>query len=194
MGRYFLISLLLISFHGYCQSNWKQPKAPVYDISNNSVTVFSSDTIEQNDTDYTRIVNGILVSSTAHVHEPGSYTRYITDKNQIKQTGINTTKPLLFINGEKYDIQYKVDSVMYNYVNFYDTLKFPYFKGIWSLVELPIAVNGELLTPEKRRMVLPKLKVRSIKVFKYIDRPDAAKQYPNAPFGIIDLELYNGKQ
>jgi hypothetical protein len=138
--------------------------------------------VNLNDTSYCRIFNGIIIKNRENIKELGAI-QYISDKEKIKDLGIKTSLPLLIINYKSFPIEYQVDSILYSRQSFISSFKFP------STIQLPVSINGKLITSDERQNILSELKLKDIKTINYIDVPAAMAKYNITPFGIINLEL-----
>lgn len=135
-----------------------------------------------NDTTYCRIFNGTIVQNNYVIKEPGT-VQYITNKEKIKELGIRTTLPLMIINLKSFPIEYKIDSILYSRTDFISSIKFP------GSIQLPVSINGKLLTYEERQSMLSKLEINEIRDIRYLDSSTAMKKYGVTPFGLIDLVI-----
>jgi hypothetical protein len=135
-----------------------------------------------NDTSYCRILNGTILKNNYIVKGLGA-VQYITDKQKIKEFGINTGMPLMIVNIKSLKIEYQVDSILYSRPDFISAFKFP------STIQLPICINGQLLAYDDRQELLTELDLNKIKEIRYVDNASAMKRYGVTPFGVIDLIL-----
>jgi hypothetical protein len=141
-----------------------------------------SETINYNDTSYLRILNGVIIENNYRIHDLGSI-QCISDKKKIDQWGIKTSSPIMLVNFKSFKIEYQIDSVLYSQPGFISSFKFP------STIQLPITINGKLLSYEDNKSVLSKLKFTEIKDIKYVASDIAMTKYGVTPFGVIDLVL-----
>jgi hypothetical protein len=142
----------------------------------------TSTELNLNDTSYYRILNGTIISNNYIIEDLGSI-QCISDRQKKADLGIKTTLPLMFVNVKSFKIEYEIDSVLYNRPTFISSFKFP------STINLPISINGKLLTYQERKNVLAKLKFENIKEINYVDSSVAMTKYSLTPFGVIDVIL-----
>src|ERR1044071_2964169 len=141
-----------------------------------SITCFAQEPsiINPNDTNYFRIFNGIIIENNYAVKEFCSI-QYISDKEKIADMGIQTTLPLMLLNIKSYPIEYKIDSVLYSRSSFIDSFHFS------PTIQLPISINGKLLTYEDRQKILPAMVLSEIKEINYVDNKTAMRKYGVTP-------------
>ncbi len=135
-----------------------------------------------NDSSYLRIFNGIIVKNDYLIKKVDRY-RILVDKSDISLIGILLKKPILIAEVETNNMQNKIDSVLYNRPEFIKSYKFP------LEYQLPISINGTLLSHEKEERVLSRLELNQIETIEYITNEQAMLKYGVTPFGVINLRL-----
>jgi hypothetical protein len=178
--------LILSGFAGWGQkSNSPHTKKFLIDTTRLILDLPDMDLSEHmvsfNDTAYLRILNGILIGKDYSIMDFGNASSiyYITDKQKIAQLGIKTDKPLMIIGIKTFDIEYQIDSVLYSRPDFISRYKYS------SAIQLPVSVNGKLLSNDERQTILPKLELNKIKEINYSNNNTSGL----TPFGIIELQL-----
>jgi uncharacterized protein YehS (DUF1456 family) len=140
--------------------------------------------INLNDTSFIRILNGTIIDKSATVeHIEKINYKEITDKEKIEKIGIKTNKPLMLINSKRFDIEYKIDSILYSRKDFINDYKYP------SDIQLPILLNGKLLSFDDRLNYLSKLTLNEINEIKYLNEFQSNRMFNNTtPFGVISIK------
>lgn len=173
------LHLFALSFLCLFLSLFSQAQTGEYSISQNlEITL-----INLNDTNFTRVLNGIIIekNTKTEVLEKINY-KEITDKEKIEKLGIKTNKPLMLINAKRFDIEYKIDSILYSRKDFINSFKYP------SDIQLPIVMNGKLLSFDDRLEYLSQLTLNDLNEIKYISSSQSNKMFNNtAPFGVIAI-------
>lgn len=136
-----------------------------------------------NDTSYLRVFNGMFVQNNYQIKNFNS-VNYINDKKTIASWGIITPKQLMIIEVEKSAIEDKIDKVLYADPDFISNYKYP-----WT-IQLPIAINGKLLSSQaKRGKTLSTLNMSKIKSIKYWDTKKSMERFGITPFGVINIKI-----
>lgn len=155
--------------------------SPIFDFNDDVINVRASDF---NNTNFLRILNGVILSDDYKVSGSIYSYEFIKESNEIKKLGIETTKPIVLINIKEYEIEYEIDSILYSRPDFITTFKYP------TSIQLPIAINGELVYFEEREKILDELTLDKIRDIGYLNKEVAMQKFNNkTPFGVIGLML-----
>ena len=139
--------------------------------------------LNPNDTSLVRIYNGVIVPNDFRIIDFDRITK-IQNKEDLDGLGFRSDKPILIIEFERDDIEYQIDSVLYNRKDFISAFKFPLD------IQLPLSLNNKVLTDKEKEDLLPKLTLQKIKKIEYIDHKKSMKDNGITPFGMIELTLF----
>lgn len=139
--------------------------------------------LNPNDTSLVRIYDGVIVPNDFRITDFDRISK-IQNKEDLDLLGFSPDKPILIIEFEQNDIEYKIDSVLYNRKDFISAFKFPLD------IQLPLSMNNKVLTDKEKKELLPKLTLNRIKKIEYIDDKKSMKANGITPFGMIELTLF----
>ncbi|MFD1629243.1 hypothetical protein [Pseudopedobacter beijingensis] len=129
-----------------------------------------------NDTTFTRVYNGVLVSDDFHVQSYKSI-KVIADRSELLKLNLYP-KPLMIIESDKTDIEYQIESRLFtNKIALIRSLDYP-------LVKRPIAIDGKIVALSSFTNISPS----SIKSVSFSKKTVNDGVY--TPFGVIEVMLY----
>lgn len=137
--------------------------------------------INLNDTTYMRILNGIVINNDYLIKDFDRVT-YIRVKEDIVHLELTTDKPVMIIEIETSDIENKIDSILYSRPDFIKDYKYPLD------IQLPISINGKLLSNDEKKYSLSKITLSQVKRVEYWDNKSAEVNRSITPFGVINLK------
>jgi hypothetical protein len=148
-----------------------------------AVAQSSINPLNPNDISLLRVYNGVVIPNDFRIT---SFDRVsmIQNKEDLDALGFRPDKPILIIEFEQNDIEYKIDSVLYNRKDFISAFKFPLD------IQLPLSMGTKVLTDEEKKELLPKLTLDKIKRIEYIDYRESMRANNITPFGMIDITLF----
>ncbi len=141
--------------------------------------------INLNDKNYVRIYNGQIVDKNDIVKRFETIKHI--EKVRAQELGLDFEMPVMIINSEKSDIESKIFEELFSRKDFIEKFKYPLD------TRLPIIINSMYLTPDQRDEMLSKIEMKQITSIKYLDKQQADLKYNNFPFGVIDIEVKDGK-
>lgn len=151
---------------------------------NQAATAQSSfNPLNPNDTTLLRIYNGVIIQNNFHIKNFDRVSM-IKNKEDLELLGFNPDVPILIIEYELYDIENKIDSVLYNRESFISRFKFP------LNIQLPLSINNKPLSVREKKKILPGLRLDKIKKIEYIDSKESMKSNGITPWGMVELTLF----
>ena len=169
MRKYFLLIVtcfLFLNFTGFAQSKFV--------IAGNS----GSSAIDCNDSTFLRILNGRVIDANCQV-TAFERIQIVRTQNGLNELGIQSNKPIMLLTLKSLPVKEKIDSALFNQPAFVKLFKFP------LSLELPVSLNGKLLTIEEETELFKNITFGEIKHLKYVG-PENNK---NAPFGVINITI-----
>ncbi|SMC61177.1 hypothetical protein [Pedobacter nyackensis] len=155
----------------------------VFSQSDNLMPIRKSRLVNINNTNYVRIVDGIIISDSVIIKGFKS-VKHVRNLDDIKKMGIDSKiKPIMIIEFETLDIEDKIDSILYSRSDFIKNYKYALD------IQLPISVNNELLSNERKRFELSQISFNQIEGIEYLDKKDPRVNVALTPFGMINLKV-----
>lgn len=139
--------------------------------------------LNPNDTSLVRVYNGVIIQNDFRITSFDRVSK-IVNKEDLELLGFSVDSPIFIIEHEQNDIEYKIDSMLYNQDVFISRFKFPLD------IQLPLSVHKKLLTDKQKERLLSKLTLDEIKEIDYIDYRESMQDNGITPFGMINLTLF----
>lgn len=137
--------------------------------------------IELNDTTKLRIYDGQIVDETLIITQFES-VKYLGRMDPLQEV-LKSKKLVLVINSPKSSTESELIKRLFSQKDFIENFKYPLD------TRLPIAINSELLTQEKKERRLSEIKMGNIVSLNYLDTEKAKMKYQNLPFGVIEIRV-----
>ena len=184
MKFFYYLPLFALLFIG-CDSNGQilRNHDTIIDIQLNPFTFL----IDYNDTNYTRIVDGVILPVDYHFTKPikAGEIQLISDTAEIHNLGIESIKPIMIIRTENLMIEDVIDSLLIRDSAYSNACyKLP------SSIKLPLVINGRLLLSDDKENELSDLRINEIILIQYVTPSVAIDKYHTTLFGVIEITTH----